>query len=208
MIAMIKLNYFSKKIKMTSVIVIITILVFIVIIPFVLKEENTDQSFRALPRPIGSEPLLITSAGQSTDIYVIKDIANKLMIDNYFIPMATKEQIRDVQSVILVIGYSDVGIRLNDLNFEKEKERIELLVEGIREKELKLITVYLRGSRMLTEENKQLLEIAVNYSDYLIVAENHNNYDYYNELAKKTGVPVTIVNNVNEVSEPIVSVFR
>lgn len=201
-------KFFEVKRIIISVLIVLSIVTLSVVVPIVIENDSEEKSFRALLRPIGDEPLLITSAGQSTDIYVMKDIANKLMIDNYFIPMATEDQIDEIKSVVIVVGYSEIGIRLNDIDLEKEKRRVKSLLEAVDTRSLSIITIYLRGSQMLNEANQQLLKITTEYSDYLIVAEDSNNAGYFIELAENKGIPVTIVNNVNEISEPFVSVFR
>lgn len=195
-----------KKRHVYSLLTLLIIIVLFMLFPF--DSNNKETAFRALPRPIGGEPLMITSAGQSTDIYIVKDIANKLMIDNYFMPLATAEQVNDVKSAVIVIGYSEVGIRLNDLDFQQEKKRVLGLINEIKQRDIALITVYLRGSRMLASENKELLELVIKYSDYLIVTEENGNNMYFEELAASADIPITIVDDVNEVSEPFVSVFR
>ena len=203
MINRIKLN---KKLYIYSIISILLIICLGILFP--VDRNNEETAFRALPRPIGNEPLMITSAGQSTDIYVVKDIANKLMIDNYFMPLARPEQINDVKSVVIVIGYSEVGIRLNDMNFEEEINRVAALVKDVKDKNISLVTIYLRGSGMLSSENKELLNLVIDYTDYLIVTEENGDNTYFDQLAARAGIPITIVDDVNEVSEPFVSVFR
>lgn len=197
---------YLKQFKVLLPIVIIFIILIIVFLPF--DKQKIETSFRALPRPIGGEPLMITSAGQSTDIYIIKDIANKLMIDNYFMPIASASEVNDVESAVIVIGYSEVGIRLNDLDFAKEQERVVNLVKEIKAKDISLVTVYLRGSKMLSTENKELLKLVIDYTDYLIVTEEDGDHSFFENLADQANIPITIVDNLNEVSEPFVSVFR
>lgn len=46
------------------------------------QSELDIQNMPSLPKPIAKEMALITSAGQSIDTYIVKDIANKLMIHN------------------------------------------------------------------------------------------------------------------------------
>lgn len=175
---------------------------------FDMEQNGGESSFRALPRPIAKEPLLITSAGQSTDIYVVKDIANKLMLDNYFIPLATNQQIEGMESVVMVVGYSEVGIRLNELDFKKEKNRVGELLNEIADKDISLITIYLRGKQMLTKENRELLSLTSQYSDYLIVVEENGTYENFSDLAQMNDILITIVDDIIEVSEPFVSAFR
>lgn len=195
--------------KRIPIFLIILVIVGFLISQVIPKEKNNKaSSFRALPRPIAEEPLLITSAGQNTDSYIVKDIANKLMMDNYFVPMATKESLLGIKSVVMVIGYSKVGINLKDMKYKEEKKRVEELLSYIKEKELTLITIYLRGSEMLSEENKDLLKVVSEQSDYLIVVNSYMDDGYYIKLAEQNQSPLTIVKDIREVSEPFVSAFR
>lgn len=170
--------------------------------------DTSEFGFRALPRPISLEPLLITSAGQSTDSYIIKDIANQLRLDNYFIPRASKEQLQDMSSVVMVVGFSEVGMHLNEMDIEEEYERVSALLEDIETNELTLTTVYLRGEQMLSKESESLLKMAMNASDYAIVVEDSGNGRVFAEMADQADIPLTIVESITEVSEPFVSVFR
>ncbi len=110
-----------KKFNKISMMLLLFLLVFLV---GNMSSNNVyiRGRYPSLPRPIAKEVVLITSAGQSTDTYMIKDIANKLMIHNFFMPQAKKVDLEDVSSVIVVVGYSGIGEKLHQINFEEEKE--------------------------------------------------------------------------------------
>lgn len=186
------------------------ILVCIIVGVQFLQISNNQKipSYRALPRPIAKLPLSITSSGQNTDSYIIKDVANELLLDNYFVPMATTDHLEDVVSVVMVVGYSKTGLELKDMTFEDEKKRVNQLLKEIEERELSLITLYIRGSKMLSEESKELFTQASMYSDYLIVVDSEEDYEFFQEASENNGAPITFVDNINEVSEPFVSAFR
>lgn len=195
--------------KMHLLLLIALILLVTVAGSILIGDSGTrDMKFRALPRPIASEPLLITSAGQSTDSYVIKDMTNALMLDNYFIPMASVDQLEGMDSVVLIIGYSEMGLRLNELTFDDEVERVQDILDEIDQSDLSLITFYLRGEGMLNQENETLLTMAAYYSDYLIVVDENGEDKAFLNIANRAGIPVTVVDSIKEVSEPYVSVFR
>lgn len=195
----------KQKVIYTIISLIFSIFVIIVLSQNVYK-TNTS-SYRALTRPLAKEPLLISSAGQNTDIYIVKDIINKLMIDNYFIPMATTENLDDIHSAIMVVGYSEVGNRLKDKTYIEEKQRVEQFVNAIEEKDVFLITIYLRGGKMLSEETKTLLDLSAKSSDYVIIVNPENEVDTFKEMVSST-TPITFVDDLSEVTEPIVSAFR
>ncbi len=170
-------------------------------------EVNKGASIRALPRPVAMEPVLITSGGQNTDSYIVKDIINTLMIDNYFIPMATTEHLEGTESVIMVVGYSEIGNRIKDNDFEDEKKRIQNFLDEVEKQDLFLMTVYLRGGQIIDDESKALLEISAKYSDYLIVVNPNSSFEDFQEIVPPT-TAITYVDEIAEVTEPIVSAFR
>lgn len=195
----------SRKNVMTFVGIIVVMLCFIVL----TRNEaiHKEGSIRALPRPVAMEPVLITSGGQNTDSYIVKDIMNTLMIDNYFIPMATTEHLEGTQSVILVVGYSEIGNRIKDNGFADEKKRIQDFLYEVQKEDLYLITVYLRGGQMMDEETKELLKLSAKYSDYVIAVNPNNSFKDIQDMVPST-TAITYVDEMAEVTEPIVSAFR
>lgn len=179
----------------------------IVVVGLYSTDEN-NSTLRALPRPIADEAVLITSVGQSTDAYIVKDIANKYQIDNYFRPQASSVELDDIKAVAVVIGFSKVGIRLNELKWEDELERTKQLMDQVRDKELVLIVIYLRGSQSLNQDIKEVFSVVAPETDYFIVVGEGSHNRYYDDLADGNGIPITFLDDVTEVSEPFVSVFR
>lgn len=174
--------------------------------------EKTSQSnvvpIPGLPQPIASEGVLITSAGQSTDTYIVKDIANQLMIHNYFMPQANPEDLQDMGSIVFVVGYSYVGEKLHDISFEQEKERIKKLVDKAKADHLVVITVMIGGKERRDKKTDELLEIISAKTDYLIGVREANSDNYLSKLAESNNIPITLVKSVNDISEPFASAFR
>ena len=185
--------------------------IFLVLLTVIIFSQNVHESnrssYRALTRPVAKEPLLISSAGQNTDSYIVKDIINKLMIDNYFIPMATTEHLEDIHSAIMVVGYSEVGNRIKGKTYIAEEQRIKSFINALKKRDIYLITIYLRGGKMLSEETRTLLELSANASDYVIIVNPEDQVDTFKNMVA-SNTPITFVDDLSEVTEPIVSAFR
>lgn len=171
------------------------------------KEMNT-LLLPSLPKPIAKEYALITSAGQSTDAYIVNDIANQLMIHNYFMPQAKESDLEGINTVVLVVGYSPFGEKLHSMTFEEEKKRVSELLEKSRKSDLVVVTVYIGGEERRGRENDELLELICPYTDYLIGTKESNRDGFLAELAKGSKIPLTLVSDVNDISEPLASAFR
>jgi hypothetical protein len=165
-------------------------------------------SLPSLPKPIAKEYALITSAGQGMDAYIINDIANKLMIHNYFMPQAEASNLEVVNSLVFVVGYSSIGEQLHSTSYYVEKQRIIELLKKSKEEKLIIITVYMGGKQQRDKKTEELLNIISMETDYIIGTKDANNDGFLSELAKTNKIPLTLVNGVSDISEPFASAFR
>ncbi|MBE0450501.1 MAG: hypothetical protein IBX70_06620 [Clostridia bacterium] len=161
-----------------------------------------------LPRPIAKETILVTSAGQSTDTYIIKDISNKLMIHNFFMPQAENEDLENINTIVFVIGYSPLSEKVNQLSLETELIRIESLLNYASMNDVTVISVFIGGKQRRASETDEMLENIIPNSHY-IISTFEGDFDHFiSELARQNDIPLTLVENITDVSEPFASAFR
>lgn len=198
------------KVKSLKIVLFIALLLllFVNVTIFEKKRASNVISLPSLPKPIAKEYALITSAGQSTDAYIINDIANKMMIHNYFMPQAEKNDLDIVNTLVFAVGYSSIGEKLNVTTYETEKKRIEGLVNKAKEKDIVVITVYIGGKQQRDAKTDELLKLVSPVTDYFISTKEANSDSFISELAKSNRIPLTLINGVNDLSEPFASAFR
>lgn len=192
------------------IVLLATLFVIIVLINSPFADINHEKTFTlpGLPKPIAKQPIVITSAGQSTDTYIIRDIANQLMLRSYFMPQAKDTDIRDVSTLVFVVGYSSLGTKLQNLTYEEEKLRIEKLLKKAVEDELTIITVLVGGERSQDNKTGELIELIGSKADYLIGMKDSCHVQALTELAKEKDIPLTLVNEAGALSGPFASAFR
>lgn len=196
--------------KLFRVVLITAVVVSSILIGIRKEQKNEVNAFILpnLPRPIAKEAVLIASAGQSTDIYIIKDIANQMMIRNYFMPQAKESDLEDINTLVFVIGYSPIGAQLQGISYEDEKERVEKLLEKAENKDITVLTVFIGGKQRRGQNTDELLELISSHTDYLIGLSDSNYDNLLSELAKDNDIPLTLVKGVNDISGPFASAFR
>lgn len=172
------------------------------------KRQSDLDNMPSLPRPIAKETILITSAGQSTDTYIVKDIANKLMIHNYFMPQATTFDLDEINTIVFVIGYSRMSEKLYALDYISERERLQNLIDKGVEQNMSLITVYIGGDYRQDEDSNALLELIGSKSDYIIATADETSNQTLIQISKAHDVPLTIVQRLTDITEPFASAFR
>lgn len=192
----------------TALLAALVIIIILASIPY--KGGSAEKIFTvpALPQPIAKIPVVITSAGQSTDTYIIRDIANQLMIRSFFMPQAKAVDLKDVGTLVFVVGYSSLGTKLQDMNYDEEKLRIEELLEESEANGLKILTVALGGEYTHDAKTEELLRLVGAQTDYFIGIRESSNEIILTELAKNRDVPLTLVGEVKDISYPFASTFR
>ena len=189
-------------------IIILALLLVLVNMPFTKKAESMAFTLPGLPRPIAKVPVVITSAGQSTDTYLINDISNQLMIRSFFMPQAEAEDIEDMNSIVFAVGYSSLGLKLQGISYEDEKTRIEKLIDMAKDNKLTIITVVLGGEQPIDDRNEEIIRLVGAKSDYIIGLKGSSNEELLAELAENDNIPLTLVRKVKDISEPFASAFR
>jgi hypothetical protein len=198
------------KLKAFTLLILAAILVVFGIYKFNFSKRNEVNVLLlpSLPMPIAKEYVLITSAGQSTDSYILNDISNKLMIHSYFMPQANTTDLDGINSIVFVVGYSSLGEKLSGISYENEKSRINELLKKAAEKKLTVISVYIGGKERRDIKSDELLNLIVPKSNYLIATKDADYDGFLSILAKKSSIPLTLTNGVNNLSEPFASAYR
>ena len=197
----------KKNMLRVTLLAVFIILVMLINMP--LTDENKTKAFTlpGLPQPIAEEPIVITSAGQSTDTYIVYDIANRLMIRSYFMPQAIDIEIKEAKTIVFVVGYSSLGMKLQGKSYVQEKERIEELIKNTHNN-CTIVTVAMRGEQQYDNKTAELLRLVCSHSDYLIGMRESSNEIILAEIAREKDIPLTLVAGVNDIAEPFASAFR
>jgi len=182
------------------------LLTFLIIL--LIKNDSVIFTLPGLPRPIAKTPVVITSAGQSTDTYIIRDISNQQMIRSFFMPQARAADLKDIDAIVFVVGYSSLGTKLQNISYEEEKNRIEKLLEKSKNNGLMVLTIAIGGEHPHDNKTEELLRLIGTQTDYFIGLRGSSNSSILTELAKERNIPLTLVGGVKDISEPFASAFR
>jgi hypothetical protein len=196
------------RIRTLLILPVLAILLYLVSTNSPLIRNVNAHVIPTLPRPIAKETILVTSAGQSTDTYIIKDISNKLMIHNFFMPQAENEDLENINTIVFVIGYSPLSEKVNQLSLETELIRIESLLNYASMNDVTVISVFIGGKQRRASETDEMLGNIIPKSHY-VISTFEGDFDHFiSELARQNDIPLTLVENITDVSEPFASAFR
>ena len=129
-------------------------------------------------------------------------------ISNTFSYKATIEDLKDINSLLVAVGVSKVGMESIYTDFEQEKQRIIRLVAKANEQRIPIIMVYLGGSNRWDILNQEMLSAVGNYANYIIAISSHKSEDFFHGIAMENTIPFTLVKDMERFHVPLNSAFR
>jgi len=160
------------------------------------------------PQPIASEKILITSAGQSIDTYIVKDIANDLLLHNTFMPHADQSDLEGINSVVIVVGHSATGELLQEVDHIGELKRLDQIIEQAQNQSLPIISVYIGGKERRTPKTDQLLDKVCTSSTYIIATEDGDYDQFLSSISESFNIPLVKIKDIKNFKAPFSSMFR
>lgn len=197
-----------EHIKKLSLIILGILIVFL-LNDFIQSDKNIQSISNTYPiEPFSAELILITSAGQSTDAYIFHDMANDLHLNNHFMPEISTYDLRAYSSVVFVVGYSEVGMMLNEVTYEAEYKRITKILQTAEAEHLPVITAYLGSDERRSAKTDHLLQYICSESDYILMTGDNAQSPFIDTITDGGSIPITCVNEVDQLSMPLASIFK
>ena len=185
------------------------------VIGLIIAFTNTDTSqsnpmttYPNLPAPIGKEKILITSAGQAMEGAIVYSISESLHLDADYRPRALDSDLYDYQSVIIILGYSANGLAYTNRSFQEELNLTKQLLIEAALQELPIIVVDLSSRGRDSKHTRELFELVTPYTAYYIGLKNEQGYHPYKQELQKLDIPVTLLNELDDLATPLNSAFR
>ncbi len=157
-------------------------------------------------RPFATEPLVVGSAGQGGDAYILHDLALSLRLDARFAPAAEEGDLEGAGALALALGLSELGLAMRDYDAERELERIRRLLDAAEARGIPVIGVALseRRGRM----DRDIARLVCARADYVIVANPSEPGRSPDWLPAMPADRVSVVGRIADAAQPLASAFR
>ncbi|QDP41231.1 DUF6305 family protein [Radiobacillus deserti] len=190
------------------ILLLIMLSILFIWIPFPTPSKLLLNTYPNLPAPIGKEKVLLTSAGQAIEGKIIENIADDLYLDNDFRPRALASDLYDYETIIMDIGYSSNALHKINREFEEEKTRMLTLLKEANATSKPVIITYISNAYRTDQHTETLLLQAIPYASYFIgVKEPYLSRNIKSQL-EKTDIPVTFVEQLDDLATPLNAAFR
>jgi hypothetical protein len=145
------------------------------------------------------EPALITSAGQSADVLMIKILSDKTGVSYLFDKIATADRLDSVKSVIVVTGGSSKGLGAASIDKEEELKRAEVLIKQAQKRELPVIVVHVGGKSRRGELSDYFNGPMAKMADHLIVVKEGDHDSFFSNISEEKNILIDLPEKINDI---------
>lgn len=156
---------------------------------------------------LGTEPILVTSFGQSADVAMLKALFKKTGVEITFDPVVKADSLGDAKTIFIAAGASTKGLGAAGIKPEEELERAKAIVEAAKSKDMTIIAVHLGGSARRGDLSDQFVTLAVDDADGMIVVAEGNEDDFFTNKSDEKSIPVSIVDSIAKAVDPLTEMF-
>lgn len=168
-----------------------------------VKAQNSAKSqFTA------KDPVLITSAGQSADILMVKILAKKTALNFTLNKTATPENLAGIKSVMIVCGGSTKGLGAAKIDKKQEYERVEKLIKAAQKKNIAIIAVHVGGKSRRGALSDYFNKLVAENASHIIVVKNGNQDGFFTNIAKEKNITVDVSEKIIGIQSILKSIYR
>ena len=160
-----------------------------------------SQDFRA------EQPVLVTSAGQSSDVLMGKILASKAKLEFLFNKQAQTAQLDSVKSVIIVSGGSVKGMGAAGIDKDQEYARVKSIITAAQKKKLPVIGMHLGGKSRRGSMSDEFNRLVAENSAYLIVVREGDDDGFFTSIAKEKNITCEHAENIVSVQQVLEKIY-
>ena len=154
-----------------------------------------------------NQPALITSCGQSPDTFVVKVLCDRMKINVAYDPLINTEAVKDVRTLMVVIGGSAKGLGEAGIDDSQEIERVRAILTRAKDRKIPVVGIHIGGEARRGPLSAKFVELVSPRADYLIVAEDGNKDGYFTKLSKEKKIPLTTIKETLDLGDVLKRMF-
>ncbi|MCK4644728.1 MAG: hypothetical protein KAU46_00585 [Candidatus Aminicenantes bacterium] len=173
---------------------------------FIFTVSAREKKETALP--VFEQPLLITSAGQSADVYLASILAKKAGLNSSLSKIAAPKDMKNIKTLVLVLGASLKGLGSAGLDKAKEKERVNLLVAKAQKKNIPILCLHLGGEARRGKLSDEFITSFLPFAKMAIVVKSGNKDRLLSRICEERNIPWKEVEKATDALKPFKEAFK
>jgi hypothetical protein len=164
-------------------------------------------SARAEIKLSAAEPVLLTSAGQSADVQILKTLFDRSKVSTKTLPLAKPSDLEGVKTLVVAVGGSAKGLGAAGIDAEKETARLKSLLARARELKIPVVAMHIGGESKRGDLSDGLFSLVAAASAQIVVVKDGDKDGFLTKTAAANKVPLDAVEKLIAVIEPIKTIF-
>ena len=162
---------------------------------------------RAEIKLAASEPALITSAGQSADVQILKTLFDRSKVTAKTLPLAKPSDLDGVKTLVIAVGGSSKGLGAAGIDAAKETARLKSLLAKARELKIPVLAMHIGGESKRGDLSDGLFSLVAEASAQVVMIKDGDKDGFLSKTATANKVPLHTVEKLIAVMEPIKTIF-
>jgi len=153
------------------------------------------------------QPMLITAAGQSQDVTMVKILVQKAGLKFTFDKLAKPDQLKEQASLVFVTGGSTKGLGAANIDKDQELDRMKALVKAAREAKMSIITMHVGGPSRRGSLSDEFNKLSAENADCLIIVTSGNEDNFFSKMAETKKIPIFLIDKIMAAGEVLKQIF-
>jgi hypothetical protein len=162
----------------------------------------------------GSAPLLITNAGQGPGAKMSRLLVqqSKAMTDFDYLaePTVADLQKKAYKTMFVVLGSTAKGLGASGITIDQEVQRLNAMIAEAKKQKIQVVCILLEGKARRGKPggaDERCIDAIAPFSHYLVVKKDGNEDGRFDAISKKTGAPLTIIDDAIDFSEVVKKMY-
>lgn len=154
------------------------------------------------------QPVLISSAGQSADVKLVKMLAQRQKLNATTVLMAKSTDLTGMKTLIIVPGFSSKGLGAAGVSQQEELDRVQALIKSADEQKIPIVLIHIGGNARRKGQSDSFNQLVADHSKSMIIVKQGDEDGFFTNISKGKKIPLTIVEKIAETEMPIANLFK
>jgi uncharacterized protein DUF6305 len=161
----------------------------------------------AQDNPKASQPVLVTSLGQSLDAFQVQLAVRRAGIKFKYDPHAEVDQLDGVKTLFLAVGASLKGFGDAGITIKDELARASHLLDAAKSRHVLIVVLHMGGEERRDALSNQLIELTAPRAQQLIIRDDSDADGLFAKIAKDNKIPLATIDAVTSLKQPLQEMF-
>ena len=157
------------------------------------NEETRVVTIGTINKSLYSQPVFVTSFGQSTDAAMLDTVMKRIGVDYVYNATANADAIKGYKTVVIAVGASTKGLGAAGISEAEETERAKAIMKVIEEIGAQVICCHIGGSARRGTLSDLFADMVMEKASYIVLKEDAN-FDYkFTKYAEEHNLPISLI---------------